>query len=332
MILLLAIITVLLLHGQRQNYEKTKFGSIFQAIVYRPIDIIHYNYFKKMPMEQSLKKLQMYGKQIIQGYKFLKNKKIVVCGLLYNAESQVSYLESWFEELKLICKDCVMVVVENNSVDETRQKCIQWRKRDPLHVHLVCVDTDFCHSDINDIVVDSTSPDSNRIRKMAFLRNCYVKYVQENFLEFDYVFVKDLDLQGHLFWDGIFHSFYCFKQSPKINVMTCNGVMRETLHYYDTFAYAKDKFDISWNFGHDKRNHDHDVLNNVSHYYQKNMELDKVASAFGGFAIYRMKQFKDKFYSYDRNRLSCEHCLYHLLYENVYLNPKMIFLIEVNKT
>lgn len=331
-ILLVLIICFLFAYNNYQTFQKTEFGEMFSSLVFRPIDIINHNYYKTMDLGRAIKNIQIYGNQIVEGYKFMKNKKIVVCGLLYNAESQIKYLENWFNELKLLCKSCVFVIVENNSKDATRKLLIEWKKNDPLQIHLVCLNTDYCDSDINKMSVNTSSPDPSRIRKMAFLRNCYVKYVQENFTDFDYVFVKDLDLQGHLFWDGIFHSFFYLKTHSKLDVLTCNGIMRKGLRYYDTFAYAKDNFETSWNFGWDKRNHDHDVREYVSAYYQKNMDLDKVASAFGGFAIYKMDQFMDKFYSFDRNRLTCEHSLYHMLYENVHVNPRMIFLIEANKT
>lgn len=332
-ILLFFIIFVLLqFNKQTQYFYKEDCSKLFESLLYRPMDIVHYKYYKKMQKEEREQKIRVYASEVLEGYKFMKNKKIIVCGLLYNAESQVKYLQSWFDELKLITENCVFVIVENNSQDKTREYLEAWKKNDPIHIHLVCTETDYCESDINQVKINTSSPDSIRIRKMAFLRNCYVKYIQENFLDFDYVFIKDLDLDGSLFWDGIFHSFFYFKHSPNIDVITCNGILKKTLQYYDTFAYAKDKFDIAWNFGMDKRNHDQDVIQNVSKYYQKHMELDKVASAFGGFGIYKMEQFKDKFYNYDKKRLSCEHCIYHLLYDNVHVNPQMIFLIDENKT
>ena len=331
-LLVLVVICFLIFDIKKQNYEKGSLNGTFHSLLYRPIDIVHLNYFKNITPSKIENKIYVYSRQVIKGYHYLKNQKIVVAGLLYNAESQVEYLKSWFNELKLVCKECVFAIVENNSQDNTRMYLQKWKKEDPLHIHLICIDTDFCDSDINSISVNNSSPDSNRIRKMAFLRNVYVKYIQEHFKNFDYVFIKDLDLEGHLFWDGIFHSFYCFQKLSNIDVITCNGLMKKTLKYYDTFAYAKDSFEIGWNFGLDKRNHDADVLEYVSKKYQENMELDKVASAFGGFAIYKMNLFKDKFYSYDPNRLSCEHCLYHLLYQNVYVNPHLIFLIQENKT
>ena len=44
----------------------------------------------------------------------------------------------WFNSLKTLCKECHMVIVENNSTDNTRKFCNIWKKMDPNYVHIVC--------------------------------------------------------------------------------------------------------------------------------------------------------------------------------------------------
>ena len=306
-----------------------EFKKWFESIMYRPIDPFLYKHYKDMNDEIRKNQILNYSEEVKNGMKLLKKKKIIVTGLIYNAQSQIKPLMEWFNSLKTLCKECHMVIVENNSTDNTRKFCNIWKKMDPNYVHLVCNSLE-CNGDWQ--VTNDKSPFSIRIKKMAFLRNKYVEYITKNFKEMDYVFVMDLDLKGVLFWDGIFHSMFQFYSNPSINVIACNGIVAGSLLYYDSFAYAKEKSELRWNSTFDKQNHDQDVLQNISQHYQKSLEMDKVMSAFGGFCIYNFNDFKDKYYGYEKNRFACEHCIYHEQYDNVQLNPRMIFIIEENLT
>jgi hypothetical protein len=305
------------------------FQKWFESIMYRPIDPFLMKHFKDMNDEVRKNKIINFSEEAKNGMKLFRNKKIIITGLIYNSESQIQYITEWFNIVKSLCYECHIVIVENNSKDNTRKFCELWRNSDPEHVHLVC---NSLQCDGNWQVINDKSPFSNRIKKMAFLRNKYVEYISKNFKEMDYVFVIDFDLKGTLFWDGIFHSIFQFYSNPSINVIACNGIVAGSLLYYDSFAYAKDKSELRWNSTFDKQNHDQDVLQNISQHYQNSLEMDKVMSAFGGFCIYKFVDFIDKYYGYEEKRFACEHCIYHEQYDNVQLNPKMIFIIEENLT
>ena len=305
------------------------FKKWFEKIMYRPIDPFLMKHYKDMNDEIRRNQIINYSEEVKNGMKIFKRKKIIITGLIYNAESQIQYLIEWFNTLKTLCEECHFVIVENNSKDNTRKYCELWKESDPKHIHLVC---NTINCDGNWQVVNDKSPFSIRIKKMAFLRNKYVEYISKNFKNMDYVFVMDLDLKGVLFWDGIFHSMFQFYSNPSINVIACNGIVAGSLLYYDSFAYAKDKSELRWNSTFDKQNHDQDVLQNISQHYQNSLEMDKVMSAFGGFCIYNFNDFKDKYYGYEEKRFACEHCIYHEQYDNVQLNPRMIFIIEENLT
>ena len=305
--------------------------DLFQQKLYRPIDKFNLEYCQNKNKVFLYNEYDNYANEVQKGMKELRKKKIIVAGLIYNAESQISYLKEWFESLKSLCQECHIVIVENNSVDRTREFCQIWRDSDAKHVHLVC-DSVQCDQEWMENLQYDKSPFSRRIRKMSFLRNKYIEYISRFFSDMDYIFVMDFDLRGTLFWDGIFHSIHKMNTNLAINAIACNGIVNGTFLYYDSFAYAKDKSELRWNNTMDKQSHDNDVLKYVSKKYKETMNLDIVKSAFGGFCIYRFSNLINKYYGYEEEKFTCEHCILHEQMDLMYVNPRMIFIIDENIT
>ena len=313
---------------ERRYYKK------FESLLHRPVDP-----FRKLCIQNNRSfnhnienDIEQFFNNVKLGMRIMKRKKIVVTGLIYNAESQVSYLRQWFETLKTLCLQCHIVIVENNSIDDTRLLLENWQKENPTEVHLVC-NTFNCNREW--IIKDMKSGESDRIEKMAFLRNLYQKYIKLSpiFTNFDYVLVKDFDLRGSLFWDGLFDTIQQFHQSlTPIDAIACNGILNGSLLYYDSFAFARDISELRWTNHLDKQNHDEDVLRYIAEEYQKSQELDKVSSAFGGFCVYNFNSFTFSKYGFEPGFYTCEHCIFHETMRNFYVNPNMVFLIEENIT
>ena len=303
----------------------------FKSLIYRPMDSYWNLCLKNLEKSRHLTQIEEYHSRVKKGINIFKNKRIIITGLIHNAESQIEPLQSWFHTLSNLCMDCHIVIVENNSIDQTRVFCEKWKTMNPEKVHLVC-NKYLC--DKTWTIGDMKGGESDRIEKMAFLRNLYCQYIKENinFLNFDYVFVIDFDLRGTIFWDGIFDSMYYFEKEPSIDAIACNGMVSGSLLYYDSFAFARDRSELRWTNHLDKQNHDEDVLRYVSEEYQKSQELDKLASAFGGFCIYNYNSFISSEYGFEEKFYTCEHCIFHEKMKHFYLNPNMVFIIDENMT
>ena len=113
-------------------------SQAFEKLFFRPIDPFREKCFQSMSDKDSLELIQNYHQEMKVGYQNLAQKKVIVTGLIYNAQQQIPRLQNWFETLKTHCKECHIVIVENNSIDFTRQACEAWKMMDPYHVHLVC--------------------------------------------------------------------------------------------------------------------------------------------------------------------------------------------------
>ena len=99
------------------------YQKVFENLLHRPIDPFRAKCFEQMDESRILNFIREYSNEVKKGMTFLENKKIIVTGLLHNAELQIFILKQWFDVLKPLCKEAHFVMVENNSVDNTRLFC-----------------------------------------------------------------------------------------------------------------------------------------------------------------------------------------------------------------
>jgi hypothetical protein len=306
----------------------------------RPPDPIINKYYEKLDNKIIENDLKIYLNQVKNGINYVSEKKLILAGLIRNNENNIPFLINFYDTLKSYFKKTIFLIVENNSIDKTREKLIQWNQKDESVIILCDYDQDenIAECELNNFekVYNDKIPFSERIKKLSYLRNVYIDYIRKDsiLIHFDYLIVFDLDLFGKFFMDGILHSFYYLGINDTISAISCNGLVQKKnkeYEYYDSFAYIDLNESIEWDTSFDKSSHDYDVLNYTTKKYMKNMKLDKVKSAFGGFCIYNLKKIIDTKakYSYSKNnKLSCEHSHFHSFFDGVYVNPKMIFLIH----
>jgi glycosyltransferase involved in cell wall biosynthesis len=344
LILLLLILVLSVMSGFMESYQD-KSLSVFQFFLKnmdREVDPVTMRYFSKFNEATIEKELRNYANQCRIGKNYIQEKSVVVAGLIRNAEDNIGFLRSFYEDVKRSSKKTAFVIVENNSTDTTRERLLEWHAEDPTITVLCDADKPpnepVCRLDGHEHFYQDKSPSTNRIQKLAYLRNIYIDYIKKTpeLVGHDFLIVMDLDLQGRLFMDGIYHSFYHFEKEPDTSAIACNGTIRDANNryvYYDSFAFAEIGDPIEWNTTFDKSSHDQDVLLYTTERYSRDMSLHKVASAFGGMCIYRMSELcqKKSRYSYSQDsRLSCEHVYFNKGFRNFYVNPKMIFLIDRN--
>lgn len=318
--------------------DRQNMTTLFQKYLDRPADPVFLGLYRQKTWKEIEADLSHYSRQVQRGRDYVQNKKIVIAGLIRDSAHQLEFLRSFFEEIRSCCQDCVLLLVENDSRDETRKHLQEWAEKD-ASVILLCPGEIYpdgiCRTTEQLQKTFSKSPLRERIEKMAILRNTYLKHVQEHFSDFDYLLVKDTDLRGDFFFDGLFHSLCMMREKSFIEAIACNGLIRSGKQYiyYDSFAYARLDEDSEWSTLFDKRSHDEDVTKYVTERYlegQNHLRMDRVRSAFGGICLYRISSLRGKKYGYSRNRLTCEHTVLHKQLRHVYVNPRMIFLIEEN--
>lgn len=274
-------------------------------------------------------------KKTKEGLEYLKTKKIIVCGLLRNGEKNIEFIKQKTEVLSNLFNDYKVLVVENDSSDNTREELLKWvEETDHKVTVLGCGENSkICKLKFPETIKHNRG--EKIIRKMVNLRNIYLDYINNNkeFDNFDFVAVWDIDLQGSFYVDGLASCGYLFKTNPIINGLCANGTriynlgFRQLKTVYDPYALVKNNIS--------------ELDDNGSWYKVRNKVLKcsndsnarKVKSCFNGFMIYRRNALKNKKYTFKQNKNGesiCEHVTLNYDVDNIYINPALIFSVVYN--
>jgi hypothetical protein len=258
----------------------------------------------------------------LQDPEYFKDKKLIICGLARDIENRISYFRENLKRIIPLFQDHLIVLVENDSVDNTRKVLLDM-KPDFNLVLLGCgIDSSECVMNTKKYGKDHSS---NRIEKMVKIRNIYMDYLNRlSPGEYDLVLMYDIDLVCNVYQDGLLNTAYYFNKFPEIDMIASNSVyltpfatMLGFYEYYDTYAMIPQKKYIKY---------DNKTLGEKT-------DLMEVESAFGGFAIYRFGGIHGFRYSYEedsRKQPICEHVVFNRNINNKFINPRMILPITKN--
>jgi len=287
----------------------------------------HLMYFKNKDYINN--DLLSYKARVDAGISKMAKSKVVICGCLRDKEQIIDSLKLQCYEITKMFEDYVILIVENDSCDETRKRLLEWNKIDNK-VIILGNGVNAEKSILNLKKTPACKPaGSDRIQKMAYIRNIYLDFVKEFYSHFDFTIVYDMDLCGDLHIDGICDTF-SYMNNKNVDGITCNGMEKYHYHYYDSFAYVEVGQPFIWNSEDEKCSHDHYIFESKTKLHTTTMRVVKVLSAFGGFCVYRTSSITKYKYDYSPDKLSCEHSHLNSKFNFMYLNPRMVFLITDN--
>lgn len=284
--------------------------------------------------------LQELKNKEITGLEFMRTKSIVIVSLVRDVEEQIPDIIKKVEKLASYFRDYIVLIVENDSKDNTRKELLKWSKNNSRVKILGCgVNSDKCIMGLEKTVKDTdTQYDKfrKRIEKMVYLRNIYLNEIKNKYSGFDYVCIWDLDTIGTTYIDGIANTFYYFsKENTNIDVICGFGLYvgwNPTI-YYDSFAHLSvgEKYDIK-----NKTMMDIKYLS-LSFKYKRGDEPVETDSCFGGIAFYRLSSLLSPYVFYDmtpsQENIECEHVRLHKKIKGTKLmNPSMINLVLYNES
>ena len=284
----------------------------------------------------------------------LQNTKLAVCILARDCAKQLSANIVRLEYLARYCKELHYFVVENDSKDNTRAILDNWKQKSKHRVHLPNIykyyelvrNMQTSHG--SKVTIDfDRSKDSmqerdvfiQRIKRIAFARDCYLHALQQSDFIPDIVMMLDIDL----FSFSVKNIVQSIQESDRWDVITANGRKYELIThgakssikniYYD--SYAVELHGIS----------------NTPFYWNKEFQLKfatlskhdsvvPVNSAFGGLALYQYKALynsgamdKDNIGLYSRsihadNYQFCEHVSLHRVlrergHDKIFIHPRL---------
>lgn len=278
---------------------------------------------------------QEYERLVIKGKNIAKIKRIVLCGMLRDAQSRFPEL---IKRIEFICKyfDYVTIlIVENDSVDKTREILLNWSNKyntnNNVNVEVLGCGINVESCKYSRPKTDGHVIDRTRIQKMVDLRNIYIDRIKEKYSDYDYCFMMDMDIIGSIYLDGIFNTLAWMEEHPNASVVCAFGIYRwgGVNIFYDTYAFLGkgEQFRIE-----DKSSHDikHGLLGRK---YMRGDEPFECESCFSGFAIYKMVDILNSEYSMSpEGELDCEHTRFNKTIDGEkYTNPSMVYCLLRNE-
>ncbi|MCU4166186.1 hypothetical protein [Carboxylicivirga caseinilyticus] len=261
------------------------------------------------------------------GLKRMNESSLVICSIVRDCGRQLQINIPVIEKLRSNFLKSAVIVVENDSVDDTKTVLANWKNQSD-DVHVIGEDTQ--QITIPRKTQDGVNPfySRHRIEKMSRFRNMYLDHLDQLKVQFDYMMVIDLDI-NYFDVEGIIHSF---AQNYSWDALVANGTKflykRMKRVFHDTYALREvgderpqtemiiESNRIKWNF------------------LKKNHPLIPVASGFNGLAIYKFDAVKGcRYMAMDNNdaevQVLCEHVAFHqqMIQKGngkIFINPRLI--------
>ena len=273
-----------------------------------------------------------YDEMVNRGLEDASTKRVVIASLVRDVEVRLPEIIKKAESVGKMFLDYRILIVENDSKDATRKLLLRWAARNPKVEILGCgVNAGECTMP-KAPKTDGHYVDRTRIQKMVDLRNIYLDYIKQNYEDYDYTIMWDLDTLGSVYLDGIQHSLGYLSQHPDVDVVCSYGIYHWAFFtlFYDTYAllHRNENFHIDHKTIHDIRKGMWEAK------YSRGNDPVEVDSCFSGFAIYRTSSFADPDIRYDMSppsNLECEHVrLNKKISGKKVINPSMINLVLLN--
>jgi hypothetical protein len=259
--------------------------------------------------------------------KTLSASTIIICGIVRDCGKNLEKNIRTVAALCAMAKDYRVVIFENDSKDNSKQILRRWADRNgKVYVSL----NDFGTVTIppkTDAVIPAFS--TARIGKMANYRNFYLDYIEQNNIEGDYVVIVDFDIRK-IELKGIINSF---SLNYEWDAITANGISYAPSaffrrRFYDTYAFVE--------CGQENIPQTEENIKAAQYrwaFLKAGMPPIRVASAFGGLAIYRREAIEGCRYGVllnndEKVESRAEHYFFHRQmaergFDKIFVNPSM---------
>lgn len=266
--------------------------------------------------------------------------KIVICGLARDCASNLRHIREQIERIGSMFQDYAVLIVENDSKDDTRERLLEWASFDERVTVLGCGKNSPgpCLLKLPPTTyIDSCVTSQPRMRKMVKLRNMYLDEIDENprYKDYDLVAVWDLDLKGSLYLDGILETLHHMERRPDMDAVCCNS-LRPRFSWPFTFYSFHDPYAFKTPRNAEWSKFYNDVYTGLCNSFQGNVfegEPQPVQSCFGGFTLYRRDRLEGKRYATwedSHGDWVCEHVGLHRHLKNMHMNPRFVYMVTDN--
>ncbi len=242
----------------------------------------------------------------------IKNKKkIVIAALARDCDRNLPKIIKLIDELRSNFVWSEVVVIENDSKDNTKCILLDWEKRNN---GIKIISQDFDVLTIPEQSNDGIKPlvSFHRIDKMTIYRNMYINYIKGIEVDIDNVIVIDVDIESFSI-EGVLKSI--IKCEGKVGAIFANGVsVRKIFNiiyskiFYDVFAVYE--YPMKENFSFTQLSL-METFESIMAKLKRSKNI-RVISAFGGLSVYNYKSIANIEYKVVVNHKNekeaiCEH-------------------------
>ncbi|GHT74543.1 hypothetical protein FACS1894124_4580 [Spirochaetia bacterium] len=270
------------------------------------------------------------------------DKSIAIAILARDCEKSLANNIPKIEQLRTYFKSSSVIVIENDSIDRTKEILKTWEKQAQ---NVIVISEDYHTQTIPIKTAECPFPggSKHRMDKMCMYRNKYMEYLGKNKIECDYLIVMDIDVDDFAVegvvkainyapsnWTALFANGFRY-----LNLLR---KIRIKLKYYDAYPLIlsskdDDKIIIGQTFREVVENADR-----VSRQLRRKKYI-RCVSAFGGIGIYKYEHIQNKqYFTIPNNRSSnfevlCDHVsLNYSLYKEMpgtsYISSEMMVFYE----
>ena len=270
------------------------------------------------------------------GRKYLKLQKVAIAGAIRDAERNLPQVKTNIRKMTSLAKNHSILIVENDSRDNTRKVLLQWKKDIPHLEVLGCKkESEPCRIKMkNDHKPGGRGKNEfslegwrTRVELMAKLRNFYVDRALA--LKSDFLISYEMDLSFDLPNNHMEKAFYLFNKFPHIDSI-CSYCLNDHGTAWDVCTIVFPPISRWQTFVQSNK---HAFFVEDLARFKDNEQPLKVLSCFGGIAIYRvssMIKFSARYGSAPAGTTTCEHNMLSYKLENNYIVPSMKFKITKN--
>lgn len=274
-----------------------------------------------------------YEKNLAKGIQLAASSKLVIASLVRDVEKNIPQIIEKVESLGRYFKDYKVLIVENDSEDQTRSLLFKWRATNP-RVHILGCginNPEKCKLPKTPKTIGH-QVNLPRLKKMASLRNIYLDYIRDRLdpSEWPYTVIWDLDSLSVVYEDGFLHSLGAASKTQDVGVICANGIYNwgAFTYFYDALAYLEkgEVFHIDDHMAHNLR---HGVLESIG---ERGDDFHEVDSCFSGFALYKTPELIKAKYDLPDEAMLCEHvALHQRMNTKKVVDPSMINLVLLNE-
>ena len=254
--------------------------------------------FPEYIFDSQLKNLSIYKYKVNEGKKIASSKKIIFAGICRNVGDTLGLNIERIIRTSESFKDFQIFLYENDSDDNTIKILNSYQNK----THLSFLSENRNDKDYRQQINNGSDPwHYRRCQILAECRNIYLKYVFDNFTDYDYLCVLDLDIKGGWSYAGFQHAIFTLETNPKCACVSAYGVLSdinntdsledysiEEYIMYDSLAFRP--LQITKGI-HILRT---PVFNRIT--FNRGDDPIEVTSNFGGMAVYKLPLLKNKKY------------------------------------